>query len=136
MAKKMTIEDLAQVMQRGFKESDMRTDKKIDDLAQVMQRGFKESDMRTDKKIDDLAGMVQKGFEGVQNQFDDIRGQMATKEELRETREVLARAIKDLESHLAASMSYNREQIDQLRNWMENIETRVAELEAKLSRKK
>ena len=48
--------------------------------------------------IGGLAGMVQRGFE-----------QTATKEDVLETREVLARAIKDLETYLSASLSYKEE---------------------------
>ena len=50
--------------------------------------------------IENLAGMVQGGFQDVGDQVADIRNTMATKEELRETREVLAQAIKDLDSRL------------------------------------
>lgn len=152
MAKKITIEKLAGMMQVGFKKVDqrfresavridkkiddlaIRTDKKIDDLAVRTDKKIDDLAIRTDKKIDDLAVMVQKEFEDMQNR-------MATKEDLnhlatKNDLEILAQAIKDLEMHLSASLSHKQEEIDHLRNWMESIEARVAALEFKKSRKK
>lgn len=45
----------------------------IENLAQIVQRGFEESETRTDKKIDNLAAMVQKGFLEINDQFSIIR---------------------------------------------------------------
>ena len=89
----------------------------IEDLAILIKRGFQESDFRADKKINDLALMTQKDFDEAHEQFDDIRSQMVTKGELAETREVLARAIKDLEIHLSASSSHqHEEEVKQLKS--------------------
>ena len=158
MAKKVTIETLVKVVEKGFKEadaktdnlakimqkgfqgaevrmdqrfgeSDTRTDQKIDNLAKMMQKGFQEAETKTDQKIDNLAMMVQQGF-------DDIQSKMATKEELLETREILAGAIKDLEIRMSANLSFNREEVDRLKSWMEGIEARVTSLESRQSRKK
>lgn len=68
--------------------------------------------------LDDLASMTERGFE-------DIKANMATKHELFETREVLARAIKDLEGRFVAYAGKTRE----------NIEERVSTLEVKRERK-
>lgn len=50
------------------------TDKKItiEDLAGIVQRGFAEQDKKTDKKIEDLAGMVRRGFDGVNDKFNEV----------------------------------------------------------------
>ena len=85
--------------------------------------------------IENLARMVQEGFDGDQGQLNDIRDKMVTKEELMETREVLARAIKDMEVHFSASLSHTREEIDHLKSWMEGIEARVSELEKQKHKK-
>ena len=80
--------------------------------------------------------MIHRGFEETKIDIKALEEKMTTKEELIETREILARAIKDLEAHLSVSMSHKQEQIDHLRNWMEGIEARVAALEVKQPKKK
>lgn len=50
--KKITTNELAIMMKRGFESVDKSTNKKIDDLA-----------MMTDKKIDELAMMTKRGFD-------------------------------------------------------------------------
>jgi len=82
--------------------------------------------------IETLAIMVQGGFQDVQNKLDTL----ATKEELYETREILARAIKELDARFSAYMSFNREEIDRLKSWMENVEARISALETKQLKKK
>ena len=109
MTKKITIETLADMVQKGFTESDARTDKKIDGLARMVQEGFKQTASKNDINL--------------------------VREELHETREILAKAIKDLEVHFSASLSHAREEIDHLRNWMEGIEARVASLEKQKHKK-
>ena len=132
MSKKITIETLADIVKKGFEESDKktskrfgesdkRTDEKIDNLTLMVQRRFEESDKRTDDKIDNLAMMVQKGFE-----------ETATKSELNS----LARAIQDLELHLSASLSHKQEEIDHLKSWMQGMEQRVSFLESRYKTKK
>ena len=66
--KKMTIENLAESMQKGFAESD----KKIENLAQLMEKRFKGVDKRfesVEKKIEDevggLAAMTKREFDKV-----------------------------------------------------------------------
>lgn len=86
--------------------------------------------------IENLAGMMQKGFEGVQGQIEDVQQRMVTKEELHETREVLAQAIKDLEMRFSAYFSFNKEEIDRLKSWMEGIEARISSLETNKSQRK
>ena len=56
--------------------------------------------------IETLAGMVQKGFEQTASKADLKNEIYSVREEIRETREVLAKAIKDLEIHFSASLSY------------------------------
>ena len=85
--------------------------------------------------IETLAIMVQKGFEEVVTKKDLKEGLSVIRDELHETREVLAKAIKDLEIHFSASLSHTREEIDHLRNWMEGIEARVSELEKQKHKK-
>lgn len=79
--------------------------------------------------IETLAGMVQKGFA-------DIQSRMATKEDLQETREILAQAIKDLEMRMSAYASFNREEINRLKTWMEGIEARISALETSRGQRK
>lgn len=101
--------------------------------------------------LDTLAGMVQRGFTGVREEFTsvreeiaDIRSTMATKEDLEgfatkadlvETREVLARAIKDLETKLFAYVGSNREEFERLKTWMEDIDERLSALEGRRHKK-
>jgi len=104
----------------------------IEDLASEMKTGFEKTNKRTDEKIEHLATLVQKGFEGVDKRFDGVENRLGKVEtELRETREVLSRAIKDLESRFSSNFSYSQDQIDHLKNWMEGIETRIAALEVR-----
>ena len=85
--------------------------------------------------LEKLAGMVERGFEEVRVEIKDVRTHMVTKEELRETREVLARAIKDLDLRLVAWVGHTQEEVDGLKNWMEGIEARVSTLEGTRHRK-
>ena len=48
----------------------------INDLADLMQKGFVKVEKDTDKKIDDLAVMVQKGFDGVDKKFEETHKEM------------------------------------------------------------
>ena len=108
----------------------------IENLAEIVQKGFKESDIRTDKKIDDLAAIVNRGFECVGKEMTEIRNTMATKEDLHEVQDILSNAIKDLEMRMSAYMSFNKEELDRLKSWMQTIEERVAFLEQKYKHKK
>jgi len=82
--------------------------------------------------IEDLGGMVKRGFDDVQIRIDTL----ATKEELHEVRDILSNAIKDLEMRMSAYMSFNKEELDRLKSWMQTIEERVAFLEQKYKHKK
>ena len=44
----------------------------IDDLADLMQKSFVKAEKNTDKKIDNLAVMVQKGFSEVDRRFEQV----------------------------------------------------------------
>ena len=44
----------------------------IDNLADLMQKGFAKAEKDTDKKVDDLAVMVQKGFNEVDKHFEQV----------------------------------------------------------------
>ena len=52
--------------------------------------------------------MVAGGFANTADDIADIRSHMATKEELIETRETLARAIRNLEGRFVAATAFNR----------------------------
>ena len=82
--------------------------------------------------IEDLGVMVKRGFDDVQIRIDTL----ATKEELHEVRDILSNAIKDLEMRMSAYMSFNKEELDRLKSWMQTIEERVAFLEQKYKHKK
>ncbi len=90
--------------------------------------------------LESLAGMVQRGFSETATKKD--LEQLATKEELSavkedvlETRAVLARAIKDLEGRFVATTAQTREEVDRLRTWIEDIDAQIAALEGKRHRK-
>jgi hypothetical protein len=69
MAKKnITINDLADIMQKGFIKAEKDTDKKIDDLAVMVQTGFTEAKKDMDKRFE----QVDKRFEQVDKRFDVI----------------------------------------------------------------
>lgn len=70
MAKNITTNDLAVMMENGFVNIEKSTDKKIGDLAEKMEKGFVRIEKSTDKKIGDLAIMVQKGFEQTASKVD------------------------------------------------------------------
>jgi hypothetical protein len=53
--KEMTIEDLAKIMQQGFSDADVKTDKKIEKLAVMVQNGFLEMDSKFSKLFNVLA---------------------------------------------------------------------------------
>lgn len=60
----MTIEALARITKGGFERVDKR-------LAEI-DRGFAESDKKTDEKIDGLAGATKRGFDDVYKRFDAV----------------------------------------------------------------
>lgn len=62
--KKMTIEDLAVSMQKGFKSLETRIDKKIDNLAIMTQNQFERIDQRFEK--------VDQRFEGIENRLENL----------------------------------------------------------------
>ena len=84
--------------------------------------------------IEDLAGMVQRGFESTATKEDlrQLELRMATKDDI----QILVEAIKDLEMRMSAYMSFNKEELDRLKNWMQTIDERVAFLEQKYKHKK
>ena len=57
----ITINDLAAMMQDGFK----KQDDKMDTL-------FKRQEKITDEKIDDLAGMVKRGFDATSKEINGV----------------------------------------------------------------
>lgn len=86
--------------------------------------------MKKKVTLEDLAAMTERGFE-------DLRAHMATKEELsgvkeelRETREVLARAIEDLATKLSSYVALIREEYNRLSGRIHELEERVSLLES------
>ena len=73
--KKITIEELAEITSKGFKEVgkqidqiDKKIDDKIDNLAQITARGFEQVDKRFEQ--------VDKRFEQVDKRFEKIEGDL------------------------------------------------------------
>lgn len=56
------------------------TNKKIDNLAKMMEKGFKDAEVRTDEKIDSLARMTAEGFKRVDERFDGVENKIETLE--------------------------------------------------------
>lgn len=82
--------------------------------------------------LEDLAAMTQQGFADLQEHVatkEDIES-LATKDELRETREVLSRAIEDLALKLAAYAATVREDYERLNGRLMELEERVRFLES------
>ncbi len=68
--KNITLEDLAQIMSKGFVSVEKNTDKKIDNLAGMVQRGF----LDVDKKFKE----VDKRFDNIDKRFDDLGLKMSS----------------------------------------------------------
>lgn len=84
--KNITIDDLANLMQKGFAKVGKDTDKKIDDLAVMVQKGFAETatkadmDLRfkeVDKRFDKIENLVlashQKRIEKLESEVKELR---------------------------------------------------------------
>ncbi len=69
--KKMSIEDLALSINKGFKRVEILIEKKIDGLAISTARGFESADKRFDKAEEDIKG-VKNQLVGVNNRIDDF----------------------------------------------------------------
>jgi polyhydroxyalkanoate synthesis regulator phasin len=81
--------------------------------------------MKKKLSIDDLAQMVQRGFASVATKGDI----QAVRDEIKETREVLAQAIDDLTTKLVAYAASTREDYVRLQGRLHELEERVSELE-------
>ncbi|MBI2628063.1 MAG: hypothetical protein HYW71_01340 [Candidatus Niyogibacteria bacterium] len=82
MPKKITIEDLAEITSKGFKEVskrieqiDKKIDDKIDNLAQITARGFEQVDKRFEQ-VDQRFEQVDQRFEQVDQRFEKIEGNL------------------------------------------------------------
>lgn len=64
-----------------------------------------------------------------QQEFDTIRSEMATKEELKETRTEILRAIEGIDVHLSAYMSRGNDDFAKLHDWVKELDSRVKFLE-------
>jgi len=80
--KKITIEELAEITSKGFKEVgkqidqiDKKIDDKIDNLAQITARGFEQVDKRFEQ-VDKRFEQVDKRFEQVDKRFEKIEGDL------------------------------------------------------------
>lgn len=69
--KKMSIEDLALSMNKGFKRVENLIEKKIDGLAISTAKGFESVDKRFDEVKEDTKG-VKNQLEGVSKRIDDF----------------------------------------------------------------
>lgn len=72
--------------------------------------------------IDDLAAATQQEFQA-------IRSEMATKEELKETKTEILRAIEGVDMHLSAYASRSSEDIAKLQESVQELDGRVRVLE-------
>ena len=76
--KKMSIEDIALSMSRGFKRVESLIEKKIDGLAISTAKGFE----GVDEKIDNSIDLIDKLAISTLNNFERIESKMATKDVL------------------------------------------------------
>lgn len=102
--KKVSIEDLAVIVRKGFnnvddkfKEVHKKMDegfrdvnekfnnvhKEIEDLAVMTARGFEDIEGRLSKKIDDVDEKLSRKIDGLSNRIDDLSLNRATREELK-----------------------------------------------------
>lgn len=64
----MTLGGLANLMEKGFKDSDKRTNDKIDNLARITAKGF--SEVHTE--INDVKTEMREGFKQVNKRFEKV----------------------------------------------------------------
>jgi len=81
--KKISIEDLALSMNRGFKRVENLIEKIIDGLAISTAKGFESVDKRFDEVKEDIKG-VKNQLEGVSKRIDDFAESKASKIEFKE----------------------------------------------------
>jgi hypothetical protein len=77
--KEMTVEDLAKIVDVGFK----NVNKTIEELAGMTARGFRDLDIKLNKKIDDVEERLNHKIQGVERRIDDLALNRATREEVR-----------------------------------------------------
>ncbi len=110
MVKKITSEDLVQVIERGFRESDKRTDEKIEKLAVMVQKGFDGVTERMDKMENGIGGIYDR-LDRIENRLDLIESDLADiKNKLynvidRHEFEILKDRVVDLERRLAEAIN-------------------------------
>ena len=80
---KITNEDIAEIIEKGFSESEKRTDKKIDDLARMVANGFSgiEERMATKEDLYTLENKVDKGFEKIDENFREVNMKLHDRDE-------------------------------------------------------
>lgn len=74
---KMTIDDLAVMMTRGFESVDKKIDKEIGDLAVMVANGFDRVDKKIDKEISEVKerlGNVEERLGNVEEGLQSVRG--------------------------------------------------------------
>lgn len=151
--KKITLEQLAQKIDIGFKESDKRTDHKIEQLAKKMDSGFKESsirfkeleermdisfkasDKRTDHKIDKLAAAVKHGFDNLSARVDSLQLEMNERfnkvdGRFRETQE----EINSLRKYIERIGKSSLEDTDALADEMITLKRKISSFEKRLEK--
>lgn len=100
----------------------------VANLSQGVDAGFGRMEHNIDQlttTVSDLAKHGGERFERVDQHFDRVEHSIT------ETREVLSRAMKGFETRLIAHVGDPREDVDKLKAWMEDIDTRLSALEVK-----
>ncbi|MEK7066376.1 MAG: hypothetical protein AAB965_02265 [Patescibacteria group bacterium] len=110
--KKMTIEDLATIVAKGFESVDKRFDL-----------------MATKSDLEDLAIMTAKGFEDVSSRFDRVE------DDVDKLRHHMEKRFEGLELKVSSYASGWSRDFDRLHEWMEELDKRVNKVEDKLVRK-
>lgn len=115
--KKITIEDLAVIVNKGFS----GVDEKFKEVHKKMDKGF--SDVR--KEIEDLAIMTGRGFEGVDKRFSELDSRMSNR-------------VDDVERNLSYKIDGLSNRIDDLslnratREELKMLSIRVEKVEKKI----
>lgn len=136
----ITLEQLADKMDKGFKESNRRTDAKISQLDDRMDKRFERVDGRfdetnnnTDQKIDKLAIAVKHGFDEVHKRIDSLKSDMNEKfiridDRFRETQG----EIYDLRKYLERTEKSSLEDSDAIAEEVITLKRKVENFEKKL----
>jgi len=77
--KEISLDELAQMMNEGFKESGKQTDKKIEELALMVAKGFEEVNEKMDNGFEEVNEKMDNGFKEIQEDTENIKANLNKK---------------------------------------------------------